>query len=258
MNHENIEICPYCLTDLTSEKSIYQKTTLSVLIPVYNEENTLKDILQKIKQVKIPKEIIFVDDGSTDGTTKILKSFEKETESSGAFDNKIKVIFQPKNLGKGAALHKAIEEAAGQICIVQDADMEYDPKDYYKLLNPIVSDRADVVYGSRFQGSGAHRVLYFWHYLGNRLITFCSNMFTNLNLSDVETCYKTFRTDILKNTILEQKKFGFEIEITAKIAKRKYRIFEVGIDYFGRTYEEGKKITWKDGAQALYLIFKYH
>lgn len=258
MNNKKVTLCPHCLNDVLLDYSIFKDTRLSVMIPVYNEEKTLHLILEKVKAIQVPKEIILVDDCSTDNTRSVLEKLEAETKDNAPFDNKYRVFFQPKNQGKGSALHKAIEIASGNICIIQDADLEYDPKDYYKLLIPIIQDKAEVVYGSRFAGGGTHRVLNYWHSKGNKLISSFSNMFTNLHLTDVETCYKVFRADIIKNMQLEQKKFGFEIEVTSKLAKAKHRIFEVGIDYLGRSYDEGKKITWKDGVEAMYLILKYH
>jgi glycosyltransferase involved in cell wall biosynthesis len=251
------KFCYNCGSELTFDQSIFDQVRLSVLMPVYNEIHTLELILEKVKQVQIPKEIILVDDCSSDGTRELMQKLFKEQEQIPDIENKIIILFHEKNQGKGAALRTAVNAASGNIIIIQDADLEYEPNDYYQLVYPLISNRADVVYGSRFLGGAAHRVLYFWHSLGNRFITFSSNMFTNLNLTDIETCYKVFRADILKKINIEQDRFGFEVEITSKIAKQKCRVYEVGISYFGRTYNEGKKITWRDGIQALYLILKY-
>jgi glycosyltransferase involved in cell wall biosynthesis len=250
--------CPHCGEQLAGRTERFQEARLSVLMPAYNERATLRDILERVEEIDIPKEIVIVDDGSTDGTRDLLEKIARETEDRAPFDNNLRVFLQDENRGKGAALRRAVREARGDVLIVQDADMEYDPQDYRQLLRPILTDRADVVYGSRFMGGEAHRVLYFWHYVGNKLITLLSNMFTNLNLSDIETCYKVFRAEVIKDLPLEQDGFGFEVEVTSKIAKRDYRVYEVGISYFGRTYEEGKKITWRDGLRALYLIGRYH
>lgn len=228
---------------------------LSVLMPAYNEEKTLEKIVEKVIKQKIEGvydlEIIIVDDKSQDNTSSIIESIKAK------YKDKIIPVFHEKNMGKGAAIRTAIEKMTGDICIIQDADLEYDPSDYPLILEPLVDTRADCVYGSRFVGSQSKRVLFFWHYLGNKFLTLLSNMFTNLNLTDMETCYKAFRCDILKSIPLECDRFGFEPEITAKISKKRCRIFEVGISYSGRTYDEGKKITWKDGFNAIYVIIKY-
>lgn len=226
---------------------------ISIVMPVYNEENTIQAILEKVKNVELPlnKEIIIVDDCSTDKTRDILKGIE----SAGS--NNITIVYHEVNQGKGAALKTGFAEANGDIVIIQDADLEYDPGEYSKLVNPILDGKADVVYGSRFTGEGPHRVLYYWHYVGNRFLTLMSNMFTNLNLNDMETCYKVFKKEIISQIDIEEKRFGFEPEITAKIAKLDCRIYEVGISYSGRTYAEGKKINWKDGVRALWCILKY-
>ena len=226
---------------------------LSIIVCVYNEINTIEKILEKIDNTELPfefeKEIIIIDDFSTDGSRECLKRI-KETN--------IKTIFHNKNLGKGAALSSGIALAKGEIVIIQDADLEYDPNEYPNIIKPITDNKADVVYGSRFQGGQPHRVVYFWHRVGNGFLTFLSNVFTDLNLSDMETCYKAFKSEVIKNIVIEEKRFGFEPEITAKIARKDYRIYEVGISYYGRTYAEGKKINWRDGFRALYCIFKYN
>ena len=226
---------------------------LSVIIPCYNELNTIDDIINAVNAAPYPdKEIIIVDDCSTDGTREKLK---QEIENSGRVS---KVLYHAINQGKGAALRTGIQAATGDLVIIQDADMEYDPNEYPRLVEPILNNRADVVFGSRFLGGDAHRVLYFWHRVGNGLLTLMSNMFTNLNLTDMETCYKVFRREIIQSIQIEENRFGFEPEITAKVAKLNCRIFEVGISYYGRTYDEGKKIGWKDGFRAIYCIFKYN
>jgi len=226
---------------------------LSVIIPVYNEAGTIREIVRRVREVRIEgveTEIVLIDDYSTDGTRDILKN--ELAESAG------KILYHDKNMGKGAALRTGFEHCTGDFVIVQDADLEYNPSEYIKMLGPLLDGRADVVYGSRFQGEGAHRVLYFWHYVGNVMLTLLSNMFTNLNLTDMETCYKAFRAEIIKNIRIEQNRFGFEPEVTAKIAKLHCRVYEVGISYSGRTYEEGKKIGLKDAVIALWCIIKYH
>lgn len=231
---------------------------LSILMPVYNERPFIDTVLDKVRNVpldQIDKEIIVVDDCSTDGTREYLQRLAVEQWSDDGV--KLRIIFQPNNEGKGAALGRAMQEATGDIIIIQDADLEYDPQEYPKLLEPILRGVADVVYGSRFLG-GPHRVVYFWHYCGNKLLTLLSNMFTNLNLTDMETCYKVFRSEVLKSLHLKQKRFGFEPEFTAKIAGKGWRIYEVPIAYYGRTYAEGKKIGWKDGFKALWCIFRYN
>lgn len=226
---------------------------ISIVMPVYNEKATILSILEKVRAMNLPfkKEIIVVDDCSTDGTRQILKNIE-------GFENAgLKIIYQNKNQGKGAALISGFKEAKGDIVIIQDADLEYDPLEYPKLIQPILDGKADVVYGSRFKGEGPHRVLFFWHYVGNRILTTMSNVFTNLNLTDMETGYKVFKRELLSNIDLKEKGFGFEPEITAKLARLGCRIYEVGISYSGRTYLEGKKIKWKDGFRAMWCIVKY-
>ena len=230
---------------------------LSVLIPVYNEERTLKEVVRRVCDFQIPKEIILVDDGSEDQSRKILTRLQEENVSAKDSLNQIKVFFQPVNQGKGAALKTALSHVTGDIVIVQDGDLEYDPKDYPSLLAPIQAGQADVVYGTRFAGGGAHRVHFFWHSMGNRMLTLLSNMLTNLNLSDMEVGYKVFRAEVLKGIELKSKRFGFEPEITVKLAKKGCRFYEVPISYYGRTYEEGKKITWKDGVAALYYMIRF-
>ncbi|MDC3017347.1 glycosyltransferase family 2 protein [Pelagibacteraceae bacterium] len=226
---------------------------LSVIVPCFNEEKTIELILNKIDKTSFKnKEIIVVNDGSSDNTKEKLDKIEKKLNCE------IKIINHNKNLGKGAAINTAINKISGDIAIIQDADLEYDPNDYDKLINPILNNKADVVYGSRFVGSDAKRVLLFWHKMGNSFLTFLSNMFTNLNLTDMETGYKVFRADIIKKISLKEKRFGIEPEITAKIAKLNIRIYEVGISYYGRDYSQGKKITWKDGFSALRCIVKYN
>jgi glycosyltransferase involved in cell wall biosynthesis len=230
---------------------------LSIIIPAYNEERTIASILDKIKDVKliknVEKEIIIVNDCSKDNTEQVVMAY-----ISGNPDLHIKYILQKKNQGKGAAIHAGIMNATGEYLLIQDADLEYDPYEYNTLLKPIIHGFADVVYGSRFMGGNPHRILFFWHTIGNRVLTFLSNMFSNLNLTDMETGYKVFRTDIIQQIKLQEKRFGFEPEVTAKISKVDgIRIYEVGISYYGRTYKEGKKIKWKDGVRTLYCIVKY-
>lgn len=240
---------------------------VSVVIPVYNERATIDEILRRVLDTEIRKEVVIVDDCSTDGTRQILEEMAARQakgestvpaqdggDSVGLRD--LRIFFQTQNQGKGAALRRGFAEAVGNIVLVQDADLEYDPRDYDKLLEPILDGRADVVYGSRFLG-GPQRVHYFWHYVANKMLTLLSNIFTNLKLTDMETCYKVFRKEVLQGIELKADRFGFEPEITAKIAKGKWRIYEVPISYAGRTYEEGKKITWKDGVQALWFIIRF-
>ena len=225
---------------------------LSIIIPCYNELNTINTIINAVNAAPYPdKEIIIVDDCSKDGTRDKLKN---SIENSGRVSQ---VLYHEVNQGKGAALRTGIAAATGDLVIIQDADMEYDPNEYPRLVEPILNNRADVVFGSRFLGGDAHRVLYFWHRVGNGFLTLLSNMFTNLNLTDMETCYKVFRREIIQGIKIEENRFGFEPEITAKIAKLHCRIFEVGISYYGRTYDEGKKIGWRDGFRAIYCIVKY-
>ncbi|HEY3169004.1 MAG TPA: glycosyltransferase family 2 protein [Candidatus Binatia bacterium] len=230
---------------------------LSVLVPVYNEERTLEEVVRRVCAVPLPKEIILVDDGSIDRSREILTRLKEQNDRANNSLNQIKVFLQPENQGKGAAIKTAINHVTGDVVIVQDADLEYDPKDYPSLLEPIQDGSADVVYGTRFAGGGAHRVLFFWHSLGNRTLTLLSNMLTNLNLSDMEVGYKVFRAEVLKGIELKSHRFGFEPEITMKLAKKRCRFYEVPISYHGRTYEEGKKITWKDGIAALYYMIRF-
>jgi glycosyltransferase involved in cell wall biosynthesis len=230
---------------------------LSILVPVYNEERTLEEVVRRISAVPTPKEIIIVDDGSKDRSREILTRLQKENDRAVSVDNSIRVFFQTQNQGKGAAIKTALSHVTGEVVIIQDADLEYDPKDYPTLLEPIQSGLADVVYGTRFYGGGAHRVLFFWHYVGNQLLTLISNMITNLNLSDMEVGYKVFRAEVLKGIDLKSPRFGFEPEITVKLAKKQCRFYEVPISYNGRTYAEGKKITWKDGIAALYYLIRF-
>ncbi len=234
-------------------------SVLSIVVPIYNEEKTVISIIHKIGKVEliggVTKELILVNDCSTDSTKDALERF---IEGSN-FSFPVRYLEHKKNKGKGAAIHTGIREASGDYLVVQDADLEYDPEEFNLLLKPILDGFADVVYGSRFKGNNPHRVLFFLHSIGNQFLTFISNMLTNLNLSDMETCYKMFRTDILKSISLVEQRFGFEPEVTAKVSRVKaIRIYEVGISYYGRTYQEGKKINWKDGFRALYCILKYN
>jgi glycosyltransferase involved in cell wall biosynthesis len=222
---------------------------LSVVIPVYNEAATILDLIERVRAVRVDKEIIVVDDCSSDGTRKVLETMPPSGD--------VVVRFHERNRGKGAALRTGFSAATGDVVVVQDADLEYDPSDYHKLLAPISDGRADVVYGSRFIGGDSHRVLYFWHSVGNRFLTLLSNAVTNLNLTDMETCYKMFRREIIQSIDLKEDRFGFEPEVTAKIARMRCRVYEVGISYSGRTYEEGKKIGWRDGFRAIWCILKY-
>jgi glycosyltransferase involved in cell wall biosynthesis len=231
---------------------------ISVLVPAYNEQATIQTILQKLASVKLlnglKMEVVVVNDASKDNTLRIIEEYVASHK-----DQEIVFYSQPINKGKGAAIHKAIELATGDYVIVQDADLEYDPEEFNDLLKPVYMDNADVVYGSRFIGGNPHRILFFWHSIGNKMLTFASNAFTNLNLTDMETCYKLIRADIAKSLLLKEKRFGFEPEITAKLARIKdIRIYEIGISYYGRTYAEGKKIGWKDGFRALWCILKYN
>ena len=224
---------------------------VSIIIPCYNEQSTIKEIISKINsQSNIDKEIIVVDDNSKDKTREIL-----EKDLKGSIH---KIIFNDKNYGKGYSIKQGIKNVSGDIILIQDADLEYDPSDYDKLLNPIINNVADVVYGSRFNGTNERRVLYFWHTIGNKFLTLLSNIFSNLNLTDMEVGYKVFRSDVLKEIKLEENRFGFEPEVTAKISKKNIRIYEVGVSYFGRKYSEGKKITWRDGFSAIRCIIRYN
>ena len=223
---------------------------LSVVMPVYNERTTLREVVLKVLSVPLEIELICVDDRSQDGSREILSQLQSEHPQ-------IRVVLQPHNMGKGAALRRGFQEATGDFVIIQDADLEYDPAEYSLMIEPLIQGKADVVFGSRFLGGAPHRVLYFWHSVGNRALTLLSNCLTNINLSDMETCYKVFRREVIQAIPIEENRFGFEPEITVKVARRKLRIYEVGISYWGRTYEEGKKIGWKDGVRALYCLLKY-
>ena len=223
---------------------------LSIIIPCYNERSTILSLIKAVKDSPIKdRELIIVDDGSKDGTRDILKSLD---------DPEARVIFHERNQGKGAALRTGFSAATGEICIVQDADLEYDPQEFPIVIQPILDGKADVVFGSRFQGGRPHRVVYFWHRVGNGFLTLMSNFFTDLNISDMETCYKAFRREVIQAINISENRFGFEPEVTAKISKMNLRIYEVGISYYGRTYDEGKKIGWKDGIRAIYCILKYN
>ena len=230
---------------------------LSVLVPVYNEERTLEEVVRRVCAFPMAKEIILVDDGSKDHSREILTRLQEENQRANDPLNRVRTFFQPQNQGKGAALKTALSHVTGDVVLVQDADLEYDPADYPTLIEPIQKGLADVVYGTRFAGGGAHRVFFFWHSMGNRVLTLLSNMLSNLNLSDMEVGYKVFRAEVLKGVELESKRFGFEPEITVKLAKKHCRFYEVPIAYHGRTYEEGKKITWKDGLAALYYMIRF-
>jgi len=231
---------------------------LSIIIPAYNEEKTIHLILDKVKEVQlmdnIEKELVIVNDCSKDGTEEAIHNYMQKNP-----ELPISYYKHEKNQGKGAALHTGIQNATGEYLIIQDADLEYDPREYNMLLKPVIEGFADVVYGSRFMGNNPHRILFFWHTIGNKFLTFLSNMFTNLNLTDMETCYKLFKTTMIQDLRLKEKRFGFEPEVTAKVSRIKdVRIYEVGISYYGRTYAEGKKINWKDGFRAIYCILKYN
>jgi len=233
----------------TTETSGFEPVPcLSVVMPCYNEEATIATVVKEVLGSPFTAELLIIDDGSKDGTRDILTTLD---------DPKVRVLLQPYNQGKGAAIRRGFEEAKGPFVIVQDADLEYDPREYATLLEPLLADKADVVYGSRFMGGGAHRVLYFWHSVGNKVLTTASNVFTNLNLTDMETCYKVFRKEVLESFTLEENRFGIEPEMTAKVAAGQWRVYEVGISYSGRTYDEGKKIGWKDGVRAFYCILRY-
>ena len=229
---------------------------LSIVIPVYNEKETIKTLLEKVVTQNYNMEIIVVDDCSDDGTQELLEQISDDP--CFVKNDELRVLYHKKNAGKGAALRTGFREVTGDIVVIQDADMEYDPSEYHILLKPILDGHADVVYGSRFLGGGPHRVHLYWHYIGNRFLTNFSNIFTNINLTDMETCYKVFRAEILKEIGLTSNRFGFEPEFTARIARKRYRIYEVPISYYGRGYAEGKKITWKDGLAAIYYILKFN
>lgn len=238
--------------DSNPRNSIVDLSTmkLSVVMPIYNEHKTLREVVERVLSVPFDLELLCVDDGSNDGSAEILTALQKEYPQVRAF-------LQDRNMGKGAALRRGIQEARGDFVIIQDADLEYDPADYGALIDPLVHGKAEVVYGSRFMGAAPHRVLYFWHSVGNRFLTLLSNCLTNINLSDMETCYKAFLREVIQSIPIEENRFGFEPEITVKVAKRRLRIYEVGISYWGRTYEEGKKIGWKDGVRAIWCLLKY-
>jgi glycosyltransferase involved in cell wall biosynthesis len=258
INHQKFTLLDFEVCALSVSASIVRTAQgvtifsmkLSVVMPVYNERPTLRIMVERVLAVPMEIELLCVDDGSQDGSREILQELEKQYPQ-------IRVFLQPHNMGKGAALRRGIQEATGDFVVIQDADLEYDPAEFPRLLEPLLAGKADVVYGSRFMGSGAHRVLYFWHSVGNWLLTLLSNCLTNINLSDMETCYKMFRREVIEAIPIEENRFGFEPEITVKVARRNLRIYEVGISYSGRTYDEGKKIGWRDGFRALYCLFKY-
>jgi glycosyltransferase involved in cell wall biosynthesis len=232
----------------TQTDEIRPDPCLSVVMPCFNELATIEQVIERVLASPYTQELVIVDDGSTDGTRELLEKIDHV---------RVRVIFQPRNQGKGAALRRGFAEATAPFVVVQDADLEYDPIEYGDLVAPLLADKADVVYGSRFLGGRPHRVLYFWHSVGNRVLTTASNMFTNLNLTDMETCYKAFRREVLENLTLEEDRFGIEPEITAKVAAGRWRVYEIGVSYSGRTYEEGKKIGWKDGVRAFVCILRY-
>ncbi len=236
---------------LSSNNPQFQKNNhlISIVIPVFNEKKYVLDVISKVLSIPLHKEIIVIDDCSTDGTRQLLQGINNKI---------VKIFFHDRNQGKGAALRTGFKNVAGDIVIIQDSDLEYNPEEYNKLIQPIVDKKADVVYGSRFAGGEAHRVVYFWHMLGNKFLTLLSNIFSNLTLTDMETCYKAFTIEVLNKLTIEESRFGFEPEFTAKIAKMDVRIYEVGISYYGRSYREGKKINWKDGFSALRCILKYN
>ena len=228
-----------------------KRPLLSVVIPCFNEVSTIEALIERVRQAPVPsKQIVVVDDGSTDGSRELLQRLPHAGD--------LLLLFHPCNRGKGAALATGFQAATGDICIVQDADLEYDPAEYPQVIGPIVEGRADVVFGSRFQGAAPHRVVYFWHRVGNGLLTMLSNMATDLNLTDMETCYKAFRREVIQSIRIQEQRFGFEPEITAKVARKRCRVYEVGISYYGRTYDEGKKIGWRDGVRAIWCILKYN
>ncbi|MEM6552695.1 MAG: glycosyltransferase family 2 protein [Planctomycetota bacterium] len=232
---------------------------ISVIIPVYNEEKTLREVVERVRAVPLDMELVLVDDCSKDGSAAIMRELAAEGDGGESGGGAVSAMFHEKNRGKGAALRTGIQGATGDLVLIQDADLEYDPQEYPKLIGPILSGKADVVYGSRFAGGESHRVLYFWHSMGNRFLTLLSNMFTNLNLTDMETCYKVFKRELIQGVSLKEDRFGFEPEVTAKLARLPgVRIYEVGISYAGRTYDEGKKIGWKDGVRAIWCILKYN
>jgi len=261
---ETLEICTM---RRLRHPSALDNPMISIVIPVYNERTTIEEILRRVLEIPIHREIVIVDDCSTDGTRRFLEGMKRAQEQGEAFVDahdggdpidvrNLKIIFQVRNQGKGAAMRRGFAESTGDVLLVQDADLEYDPKDYAVLLAPIIDGRADVVFGSRFL-SGPQRVHYFWHYVGNRILTLLSDIMTNLKLTDVHTCYKAVRKEVMQGIELKSNRFGFDPELTAKVAKGKWRIYEVPVSYAGRTYEEGKKITWKDGFQALWCILRY-
>jgi glycosyltransferase involved in cell wall biosynthesis len=248
---ENVSSVELELPSRSPESNADVPPCLSVIMPVYNEAATVEHVVRTVLRQRPVEELIIVNDASTDGSADVLRALAKT-------DSRLKLYHHEHNKGKGAALATGLAKASGPIAIIQDADLEYDPTEYYLLLKPILANKADVVYGSRFIGSGPHRVLYFWHAVGNKIITLLSNMATNLNLTDIETCYKVFRRDLLQRFKLEERRFGFEPEITAKLSRLKVRIYEVPISYNGRTYAEGKKVNWRDGFSALRCILKYN